>query len=105
MGIAGWQETDIFKEWEMGVPERHVPSMAHAFTRPLSPKEDFFHIKGLDERTLCGIDTLTALLQDEGGQWREATTAELSAKPCPRCMEIHSNDEAGSDQGFSGDQR
>ena len=85
----------------MGVPDNFKPSMAHAFTHP-SPKEDFYHIKGLDERTLCGIDTLTALVRDEGGQWREGSLQEIAAKLCPSCMEKQSDDEAAGDQGVPG---
>lgn len=107
---SGWQETDIFKEWENGPPENYVPKLTDAFSRRGGPKidvkEDYWHLKGLDERTLCGIDTLTALMRDEGGQWREGSLSENAAKLCPACMKVqeeqHSDEEAQGSEGVPG---
>lgn len=64
----------------------------------LKIKEDYYHLlNGETHRTLCGIDTLSALFKDEGGQWRDvnADPEKFRGQTCPRCKEIHDAPSAG----------
>lgn len=88
-----------------GMRPRSVPELDHPF-KPPTMKLDYTHFCDPEtNRTLCGIDMLTSWIRDEGGTWREGTSSEMSAKPCPDCirkkMETDDDDEAGSGESFS----
>lgn len=106
-----WEDGSRFEEQreplevvkkQRALNSEYLKSIGVPFLPPGNPgspidKSNYLHLKGDDERTFCGIDTLTALVQDEGGQWRDPKAEELADEMCPECQARMDNAAAGSD--------